>query len=129
MLLKWAWRLCVALWLLLCAPFVVMVLLELVLPLATRHPLSYFERRDPTTCPGYYERYDDAVLACIHQAREAQFKLDDDPAASRVNRRISAMDAFFALDSAGGMGPASPATKSHACACHQIPSLEPVDSL
>lgn len=70
---KWVWRLCVALWLLISAPFVLGFLLIDFGPMLSTHPLSYFERRDPTTCPGYYDRYDDELLACIHNARMAQF--------------------------------------------------------
>jgi hypothetical protein len=67
------WRLCVALWLLVSTPFVLTFLAMLILPLWNSHPLSFFERRDPTACPRYYDRYDDELLACIHRANEAQF--------------------------------------------------------
>ena len=71
---KWVWRLCVALWVAISTPVVLSFLLVLILPMLNAHPLSYFERRDPTTCPGYSTQYDDKLLACIHRANEAQYE-------------------------------------------------------
>ncbi len=38
----------------------------------TTHPASFFEHRDATTCPGYGERDDDELSACIHRANLAR---------------------------------------------------------
>ena len=46
---KWLWRVCIALWLLVSAPFILVFVLMLVTPFSGTNPISYFESRDPTT--------------------------------------------------------------------------------
>jgi hypothetical protein len=70
---KAGWGLGIVFWLVISVPGVLVFLAMLILPLYQTHPLSYFDRRNPTTCPGYYDRHDDELLACIHRANEAQF--------------------------------------------------------
>jgi hypothetical protein len=72
--MRWLWRVAVALWL--CA------MLASLLVFSTLAAVSWngsdarlsavFERRDSTSCPGYREQYDDALLICIHRANESQ---------------------------------------------------------
>jgi hypothetical protein len=69
---KILWSLCIGFWLIVASPFALTFVVSSVSALPFIHPLSYFVRRDPTTCPGYYDHIDDALLVCIHHAGEAQ---------------------------------------------------------
>jgi hypothetical protein len=68
---KWVRRFCIGLGVVITGACLLVFLL-MTFPLAFGlHPLSFFERRDPTTCPGYYDRLDEKLLVCIYAAREA----------------------------------------------------------
>jgi hypothetical protein len=74
--MRWLWRVSVALWL--CAVLASLLVFSTLAAVSWHgsdaHLSAFFERRDPTSCPGYRERYDDSLLACIHGANESRRK-------------------------------------------------------
>src|SRR5258708_582510 len=74
--MKWLWRvvgvIAVIGWLYVSGVLLIAFGASAYSALRGTHPASFFERRDATTCPGYGERDDDELSACIHQANLAR---------------------------------------------------------
>jgi hypothetical protein len=74
--IKWLWLIvgviAVAGWLYFTAVFLTAFSVSASSVWHTTHPASFFERRDAATCPGYGERDDEELSACIHQAYLSQ---------------------------------------------------------